>query len=216
MVKLAQLSQPLLVGTFGVGRCRRIIRANGRAAIFIEAIVPGVDVVQGSADRSAIRGSIAKVATQVVRGDLVSAANLGAGATTAAPASLIISLAGLSLLCPLPWPFALPGLLARLAAQRILSSRRQRFNLVAEAFHMVERRCLLATRRGTLARFCLAQPLLRLVHLLTQLFQPFADTLFHPIRAGVHPSAQPVRRSLHTIGQVSLVHASQRFAQFRS
>src|SRR5271155_5864156 len=214
MVELAQLRQSLLVSTFRVARCRRSVRA-GRLAISIEMIIPGVDVVPRCADCSTTGGSMAKVAPQVVVGDLVPPANLGARGALAAPTALV----GLSLLCALPWLSglsALSGLLARLAAQRILSSRRQRLNLVAEAFHMVERCRLLATGRGTLARFCRAQPLLCLVHLLTQLLQALADTVFHSVAVGVHPAAQPVRRSLHPIGQIGLVHASQRIAQFRS
>ncbi len=49
MVKLVQLRQPLPVGTFRIRRDGRIVR-SGRAAVAVEVVVAGVDVVVGRAD----------------------------------------------------------------------------------------------------------------------------------------------------------------------
>jgi hypothetical protein len=101
---------------------------------------------------------------------------------------------------------ALSLLLARLAAQWILSAPRQRLDLVAEPFDVVQRSGLLTL---TLRRFAWALPLLRLVHLLVQLIETFADAVFRSIRVGVDSAAEPVGCSLYTVGQISLVHAAQ-------
>jgi hypothetical protein len=101
---------------------------------------------------------------------------------------------------------ALSLLLARLAAQWILSATRQGLDLVAEPFDVVQRSRLLTL---ALRRFARALPLLRLVHLLVQLIETFADAVFRSIRVGVDSAAEPVGCSLYTVGQISLVHAAQ-------
>jgi hypothetical protein len=108
---------------------------------------------------------------------------------------------------------ALSRLLARLAAQWILSATRQRLDLVTEPFDMVQRSRLLTL---ALRRFARALPLLRLVHLLVQLIEAFADALFRSIRVGIDSAAEPVGCSLDAVRQISLVHAAQCVAQLRS
>jgi hypothetical protein len=193
-------------------------------------IVASVDVVPRRAYRAAAGSPIAHVAAQVILGDLVSPtlisttalSNLSARATLAAPTPL--PLPGLStlpgLLPGLSIPTLLlalalrPGLLAGLAPQRILSTRGQRFHLIAEAFDVVKRSRLLAILRLTLPRFAWTQSLLRLVHLLAQLVETFADAFFCSVGVGIDSPAQPVGSPLHPIRQVGLVHASQGIAQF--
>jgi hypothetical protein len=159
-------------------------------------VVARVDVVPRRAHRAATGAPIPHVAAQVILSDLVSPtlisttalSNLGPRATLVAPTPL-----------PLPWlptlprllprlsisplllarlSTLLPGLLAGLASQRILSACGQRLHLIAEPFDVVKRRGLLAILRLTLHRFAWAQALLRLVHLLAQLIETFADAFF--------------------------------------
>ena len=77
---------------------------------------------------------------------------------------------------------------------------------------MVERSGLLTLAFG---RFAWAQPLLRLMYLLAQLIEIFADAGFCPIRIGIDSPAQPVGGSLYSVGQIGLVHAAQGVAQLR-
>jgi hypothetical protein len=111
-------------------------------------------------------------------------------------------------------PRRLPRLLARLAAQRILSPPRQGLNLIAEPLHVVQRSGLVATLRLPLPRFARTQTLLCLVHLLAQLVETFADALFRPVGIGVDSPAQPIGRPLRPVRQVGLVHAAQGVPQF--
>ena len=67
--------------------------------------------------------------------------------------------------------------------------------------------------RFTLARFALTQLLLCLVHLLTQLLQAFADAVFRSTRAGIDAPAQVVSSPLHAVGQVALIHSTERVTQ---
>ena len=185
-------------------------------------IVAGVDVVPGCAYRATARSPIDHVTAQVILGDLVSPtlisttalSDLSPWATLAAPtplplpwlSTLPLLLAGLSSL--------LPGLLAGLAPQRILSTRGQRLHLIPEPFDVVKRRRLLAVLRLTLPRLAWAQSLLRLVHLLAQLVETFADAFFCSIGVGIDSPAQPVGGPLHPVRQVALIHAPQGIAQF--
>ena len=136
-------------------------------------VIPSIDVVPGSANRpAAVGASIAHVAAQVILGDLVSPAlipattlsNLSTWPTLAAP--LPLPLPRLSTLPLPPWLSALlsglatPPLLTRLlsglAPRRTLSPRRQRLNLIAESFHVVQRSRLVAALRLTLPGFARA------------------------------------------------------------
>lgn len=84
---------------------------------------------------------------------------------------------------------------------------------------MVEGGCLLALivpltlPRFALSRFTLTQLLLRLVHLLAQLLQAFADAVFCSTSAGIDAPAQVVSGPLDPVGQVALVHSTQRVTQ---
>jgi hypothetical protein len=193
-------------------------------------IVASVDVVPGCAYRAPARSPIAYVTAQVILGDLVSPtlisttalSNLSPWATLAAPTPLPLPglstlpglLPGLSIPTLLLALALLPGLLAGLAPQRILATRGQRLHLIPEPFDVVKRSRLLAILRLTLPRFARAQSLLRLVHLLAQLVETFADAFFCSIGVGIDSPAQPVGGPLHAIRQVGLVHASQGIAQF--
>src|SRR5580704_17050024 len=194
-------------------------------------VVAGVDVVPRGPHRAAAGAPIAYVTTQVILGDLVSPtlvspalSNLGARATLAAPTPL--PLPGLSTLPRLlPGLFVaplllarlstlLPGLLPALASQRILPTSGQRLHLITEPFDVVKRCRLLAILRLTLPRFAWAQSLLRLVHLLAQLVETFADAFFCSVGVGIDSPAQPVGSPLDPIRQVALIHAPQGIAQF--
>jgi hypothetical protein len=106
-------------------------------------------------------------------------------------ATLSLLLSALSLLLT-----TLSLLLAKLPAQWILPAPRQRLDLVAKPFDVVQRSRLLAL---ALRRFARALPLLRLVHLLVQLIEAFADTLFRSIRVGVDSAPEPVGCSLYAV-----------------
>ncbi len=120
--------------------------------------------------------------------------------------SLSLLLAGLSI-PPLRLPRLLAWLLARLAAQRILSPPGQRLDLIAEPLHVIQRSRLIATLRLPLTRFARAQTLLCLVHLLVQLVETFPNPFFSPIGIRIDSPAQPVGSPLRPVRQISLVHA---------
>jgi hypothetical protein len=61
----------------------------------------------------------------------------------------------------------------------------------------------------------LPHTLLRLPNLVIQLLQPFADPSLRPIWIRIDPPPQPVRRALHQVRQIRLIHPAQRIPQLR-
>jgi hypothetical protein len=108
---------------------------------------------------------------------------------------------------------ALPLLLSRLPPQWILPAPRQRLDLAAKPFDVIERSGLLTL---PLRGFPRPHALLRLVDLLAQLIQALADALFRSVRVGIDSAAEPISSSLYSVRQISLVHTAQRIAQLRS
>ena len=164
-------------------------------------VIPGVDVVPSSANRpTAVGAPVAHVAAQVILGDLVSPtlipttlSHLGASVTLATPAALIGLARLLSTLPPvlaLPRLSVLPLLPTGLAAGTVLSSTGQRFHLIPEPFDMIKRGRLLALSLPLLLTgVARAKSLLCLVHLLAQLVETLADTLFRSVGIGIDSTA---------------------------
>ena len=83
---------------------------------------------------------------------------------------------------------------------------RHGFNLAAQPLHLIERRGFIALCCVALSRLALTHSLLRLLELLAQLLQSLRNLVFRAIRIGIDPAAQPVRRSLHMVVQIGLIH----------
>jgi hypothetical protein len=88
-------------------------------------------------------------------------------------------------------------------------------NLAAQPIHAIKCRYL-RSRILTAARILSrTRRLLCLPHLVIELLQSRSDLALRPIRVGIDPIPQPVRRPLHQVGQVLLIHPVQRIAQAR-
>ena len=64
-----------------------------------------------------------------------------------------------------------------------------------------------------MSRLALPHSLLRLAELLAQFVQSLRNLRFSSIRIGIDAAAQPVRRSLHMVVQIGVIHTGQRIAQ---
>jgi len=87
-------------------------------------------------------------------------------------------------------------------------------NLVAQPLHLIERRGFVTLLPcAALSRLALPHSLLRLAELLAQFVQSLRNLRFSSIRIGIDAAAQPVRRSLHMVVQIGVIHTGQRIAQ---
>jgi len=94
----------------------------------------------------------------------------------------------------------------------------QPLQLTSQTVYMVERRCLGSLRVPAILRTRTGRAggLLRLAHLIAQPIQSACNLTLRAVRVGIDPLPQPVRRPLHQIRQVILVHAGQCIAEARS
>src|SRR5215469_7921186 len=91
--------------------------------------------------------------------------------------------------------------------------RHHGIELLSQTLDLIQSRGLVRLIRTRLSRFLLTQSLLCLLELLAQFLKTLRDFVFRPVRVRVDAAAQPIRRSLHVIVEVRLVHLAERIAQ---